>query len=265
MTKKIRYIKPSAYSTVNDELQNYLEGYKSEGTVVEVVSMPRGPRHLEYVYYQSLAYQEILKAVKRAEKDGCDAAVIGCFDDPALIAAREICETMFVTGPAESSMQLASTLGGKFSVIVGRDKWVPQMMDLVHRYGCFNKLASFRSLDLGVLQLHEDENLTAARMRKEIKKAIEEDKAEVILLGCTMQFGFYKELQQEFGLPVIDVMLAAFKYAEMLVEMKRKMGWYTSKVNTYASPSASEIKEWGIPKDYDLDDIWDSSDMEDGL
>ena len=257
MTKKIRYIKPAAYDTVNAQLKKYLEEYKDENTVVEVVSMPRGPHNLEYVYYQNIASLEILRAVKQAEKDGCDAAIIACFDDPALVAAREIGEKIFVTGPAESSMQLASTLGGKFSIIVGRDKWVPQMMDNVHRYGHTHKLASFRSLGLGVLQLHQDEAVTARRMREEIRKAITEDKAEVIILGCTMQFGFYKELQQEFGLPVIDVMLAAFKHAEMLAEMKRKMGWFTSKTCTYASPQSSEIKEWNLPADYGMGNIWD--------
>lgn len=257
MTKRIRYIKPAAYDTINGELKHYLEEYKDADTVVEVVSMPRGPRNLEYVYYQAVASLEILNAVKQAEKDGCDAAIIGCFDDPALTAAREICESMFVTGPAEASMQLAATLGGKFSVIVGHDKWVPQMMDNVRRYSHAERLASFRTLGLGVLQLHQDEALTAARMREAAQKAITEDKAEVILLGCTMQFGFYKELQQEFGVPVIDVMLAAFKQAEMLVELKRKMGWFTSKTITYASPPAAEIREWHIPAAYGMGDIWD--------
>jgi len=257
MAKKILYIKPSAYDTMNADVKQYLEKYKDDGTKVDVLSMPRGPKHLEYLYYQSIAYHEILKAVKRAEKDGYDAAIIGCFDDPALYPAREICETMFVTGPAESAMQIATTLGGSFSIIVGRDKWVSQMHENVRKYGFADKLASFRSLGLGVLELHADPALTAKRMREEIQKAIKEDKAEVILLGCTMEFGFFEELQTEFGVPVIDVMLASFKHAEFLVGLKQKMNWFTSKTLTFASPPAEEIREWNIPADYNLGDIWD--------
>jgi allantoin racemase len=256
MIKKIRYIKPSAYDALNTDIKTYLDNYSGSDTVVEVVSMPRGPKNLEYVYYQVLASQEILKAVKQAEKDGCDAAIIGCFDDPALIAAREISEKMLIIGPGESSMQLAATLGGKFSIIIGHDKWAPQIMDNVHRYGFINKLASFRTLNLGVNQLHQDEALTEQRIREGIKKAITDDKAEVIVLGCTMGFGFYKEMQKEFCLPIIDVMLSALKHAEMLVEMKQKMGWFTSKVCTYASPPLSEIHEWNLPADYDMTSIW---------
>ncbi len=257
MGKRILYIKPSAYDTINAEIRRCLEKYKDKGTEVDVVSMPRGPKHLEYLYYQNIAYHEILKAIKKAEKDGYDAAVIGCFDDPALYPAREVCETMFVIGPGEAAMQIGATLGGSFSIIVGRDKWIPQMRDNVRKYGFSEKLASFRSLGLGVLDFQRDPALTAKRMRREIQKAINEDKAEVILLGCTMEFGFFEELQKEFGVPVIDVMLAAFKYAEFLVGLKQKTNWFTSKALTFASPPAEEIREWNIPADYDLGDVWD--------
>ncbi len=257
MAKRILYIKPSAYDTMNAEIKKYLENYKEDGTEVDVVSMPRGPKHLEYLYYQSIASHEILKAVKKAERDGYDAAVIGCFDDPALYAAREICDNMFVTGPGEAAMQIASTLGGSFSIIVGRDKWIPQMRENVHKYGHAGRLASFRSLGLGVLDFHADPDYTAKQMRQQVQKAITEDKAEVIILGCTMEFGFFEELQKEFGVPVIDVMLAAFKHAEFLTGLKQKMNWFTSKTITFASPPAEEIREWNIPADYNLGDIWD--------
>lgn len=257
MTKKILYIKPSAYDTMNSEIKKYLEKYKEDDTFVDVVSMPRGPKHLEYLYYQSLAYHEILKSVKKAEKQNYDAAIIGCFDDPALYTAREICDTMFVTGPGESAMHIAATLGGSFSIIVGRDKWVPQMRENVHKYGFVDKLASFRSLGLGVLDFHANPALTKERMYAEIQNAIKEDKAEVIILGCTMEFGFFEDLQSEFGIPIIDVMLASFKYAEFLVGLKQKMNWFTSKVLTFLSPPADEIRSWNIGKDYSLGDIWD--------
>lgn len=257
MLKKILYIKPSAYDTMNADIKKYLNKYKDEGTDIDVLSMPHGPKHLEYLYYQSIASHEILKSIKVAEKNGYDAAIIGCFDDPALYTAREICETMFVVGPAESSMKIATTLGEKFSIIVGRDKWISQMYENVYKYGFANKLASFRSLGLGVLELHHDPSFTAKRMREEIGKAIREDKAEVILLGCTMEFGFFEELQSEFNVPVIDVMLASFKYAEFLISLKKKMNWFTSKILTFASPPSEEIHQWNIPLDYNLGNIWD--------
>lgn len=257
MNKKILYIKPSAYDAMNLQIKRYLEKYKDRATTVDVVSMPRGPKHLEYLYYQSIAQLEILKAVKKAEQEGYDAAIIGCFYDPGLYTAREICQTMVVTGPGEAAMHIAAVLGGRFSIMVGREKWIPQIYSNVCKYGFAAKLASCRSLGLGVLDFQMDPDRTAKRMREEIRYAIEHDRAEAILLGCTMEFGFFERLQAEFNLPVIDVMLAAFKHAEFLVGLKQKMNWYTSKTITFAPPEAEEIRSWDLPQDYGLGDIWD--------
>lgn len=256
MAKRILYIKPSAYDTLNADIRAYLQRYGDPGTEVEVWSMPRGPQHLEYEFYQALAAQEILKAVLRAERAGFDGAVIGCFDDPSLDAAREICRDMVVAGPAESAMSLAAALGGKFSIIVGRDKWVPRMQENVVKYGHSAHLASFRPLGMGVPEFHCDPALTARRMREEIRRAIDEDKAEVIILGCTMEFGFFEQMQREFGVPVLDVMLTGFKHAEYLVGLKQKAGWYASQTGKYAGPEKAEIEKWHIPADYDLEGLF---------
>jgi len=257
MGKRILYIKPAAYDSLNKRIKAYLEQYADDGTSVDVVSMPKGPRHLEYEYYQTLAAPQILQAVLQGEKQGYDAAVIGCFDDPALSAAREICQRMCVAGPAEAAMAIAASLGEKFSVIVGRDKWVPRMRENVLKYGHAEHLASFRPLGLGVLEFQQDPAHTARRMREEIGRAIQEDKAEVIILGCTMEFGFFAELQREFGVPVLDAMLSGFKYAEFLAGLKQGPGWYASQVGKYASPDQGEIHAWGLPEDFGLGDLWD--------
>ena len=162
---------------------------------------------------------------------------------------------VIVTAPGEASAHLAATLGNKFSVIVGRKKWIPQMEENIHKYGLGRKLASFRSLDLGVLEFHENEDKTRRRMEEEIRKAVEEDQAEVIVLGCTMQFGFYREMQEKFQIPVIDSMVAAVKYAEYLVEMREKAGWTFSRAGLYERPPVEEMKAWELEKVCDLEGL----------
>jgi allantoin racemase len=256
MPKRILYVKPSAYSSLNGEVKAYLEKYADEGTIINVVSMPKGPKHLEYLFYQDMALQEIFHAVKKAELSGYEAAIIGCFDDPGLHTSREICDKMFVIGPGESAMQIAVTLGEKFSIIVGRDKLIPQMMLNVRRLGYEHKLASFRSIGISVPDLQRDHSLTAGKIRDEVRRAISEDKAEVVILGCTMEFGFFEDLQNEFGVPVLDVALCGLKYAEFMVSLGQKTKWFTSKIAMYASPPKEEILDWNIPRDYAQEDIW---------
>ena len=255
--KKILWINPVGTNIYDKLIYEYLCTAKEEDTAIDVVSLEKGPMHLEYYLYESLVLLDTLKRVKQAEKEGYDATIIGCFYDPGLSEAREIVEKMCITGPAESSMHIASTLGNKFSIIVGRNKWIPQMMENVVNEGFKDKLASFKSVGLGVYEFHEDEKLTEKLLKEAAKEAVEKDKAEVIILGCTIQFGFYKKLEEYLGVPVIDAVLAPLKYAEFLAELKQRIYWTHSKIGGYETPPISEIKDWKLESQYEMKGLWD--------
>ncbi len=245
MKRRVLYIEP-VVSELVDSWKGYLAQFKGPETELEVTSLTEGPRHLEYYSYGSLVVPKILKIIKEAEKENFDAAIIGCFYDPGLREAREIAEKLVVTAPAEASMHIAVTLGQRFSIIVGRTKWIPLMRENVIKYGFQDHLASFQAIGMGVLDLQMDLEETKRRIVQAAEKAIEQDGAEVIILGCTHQFGFYQELQDALGVPVIDVALAALNYAEFLVDLRNQHGWYFNKKNEYLSPSQEEIEAWKL-------------------
>lgn len=258
MAMKLLFINPVGHDAWDREIQAYLEPYKEESTQLDVVSLKGGlPQHLEYHYYEALIAPELLHTVKKAEQDGYDGCIIGCYYDPFLKEAREICETMVVTAPAEAAMQIGTTLGASFSTIVVRRKCIPDMRANVFQHGYLDKLASFRSLEIGVHELQNDPEYTKERMRREIRAAIEEDGAEAILLGCTIQLGFFHTLQEEFGVPVIDANIAPLKHAEFLCGLKQKTGWYFSKKALYETPPRREIKAWGLEKAWGVSGLWD--------
>lgn len=245
MKRRVLYIEPVVSETV-DSWKEYLSQFKGSETELKVVSITEGPRHLEYYSYGALVVPKLLKIIKEAEKENFDAAIIGCFYDPGLREAREIAEKLVVTAPAESSMHIAVTLGQRFSIIVGRTKWIPLMRENVIKYGFQDHLASFQPIGMGVLDLQMDPEETKRRIVQAAEKAIEQDGAEVIILGCTHQFGFYQELQSALGVPVIDAALAALNYAEFLVDLRNKHGWYFNKKNEYQSPPQEEIEAWKL-------------------
>ncbi|MBS3781539.1 MAG: hydantoin racemase [Candidatus Thermoplasmatota archaeon] len=255
MKKKIRWIiaHPLREDDSDKELMKILNDCKQKDTEVEVISLEegkKGPQHLEYHFYEDIVLPSMLKNIKEADEEGYDASVIGCFYELGLETSREISEDMIVIGPAESSMNIATTYGHKFSIIVGRKKWIPQMKNNVIKYGYKDRLASFRSVGLGVLDFHEDEEKTRKMITEEAKKAVEEDNAEVIILGCTRQFGFYKKLQKELGVPVIDTVIAPFKYAEFLTELNNRFEWKQSKVGGYETPPKEEMGKWDLEEQY---------------
>jgi len=253
---KILWINPVGTAVFDSAMEEFLGSAKSSETSVDVVSLKRGPMHLEYHYYEALVLTDILHKIRHAELDGYDAAVIGCFYDPGLSEAREITDRLVVTAPAESAMHIASTLGHTFSILVGRRKWIPKMHENVVKYGFDKRLASFKSLELGVYDFQKDPEETAHRMRQAAKEAVEIDRAEAIVLGCTIEFGFYNKLQQEIGVPVIDAVLAPFKYAEFLIELRERFDWSHSKIYGYQSPPLSEINEWKLGEQYGAPELW---------
>jgi len=256
MKKRILFINPVGHDTWDRQVKDYLCSTKAEDTEVEVVSLKKGPHHLEYEYYEALIGPDLLHTIKQADNDGYDGAIIGCFYDPFLHAAREVSERMVVTAPAESALQMAAVLGDRFSIIVGRRKWIPAMRRNVVNYGCTAKLASFRSLEMGVLDFHMNESQTKELIIREARQAVEVDGAETIILGCTIQFGFFKELQQLLGVPVLDAVLAPFKHAEHLIEVRDRLGWMPSKVGGYQTPPRQEIEEWGLENLYGVTGLW---------
>jgi len=251
---KILYIDPVGIELVQEGLQVLLE-VKQPTTEVKMVSLPRGPHHLEYRYYEPLVLVDILHLFQEAERQGFDAAVIGCFYDVGLQEAREVAERMAVVAPCEAATRIAATLGDKFSIIVGRRKWIPEMMENVLRYGMKERLASFKSVDLGVLDFHHDEAETARRLRQASREAVEQDGAEVLILGCTATYGFYREIQAELCVPVLDPMIAAFKAAEFAAELVGRLSWSHSKIAAYEAPPPAESAAWGLDEQYGHPDM----------
>ncbi|MBB5326198.1 allantoin racemase [Anoxybacillus tepidamans] len=248
MEKKVLWINPVTTDLFDATFKSEFEKVKQPDTIIDVVSLSPapGPTHLEYNCYEVMVMPEILRLVKKAEDEKYDAAIIGCFYDPILRAAREVTRKTIVTAPAEASLHIAATLGESISIIVGRRKWIPEMKENVHKYGFGEKLASFKSLDMGVHDFQRDHAETMRRIKQAVREAKEKDGANVIILGCTIEFGFYREVQEEMEIPVIDASLAPLKYAEFLVEINKKFGWGHSKLDGYQSPPDEELKAWQL-------------------
>jgi len=247
MVKKIMFIVP--ITTEDDTaMSEYLNAYKSPLIdCVDVVSLENCPRHVENYYYESLIARELLKQIRRAEEQGYAAAVIGCFYDPFLDAAKVLSKNMPVTGCAEGALHIAATIANKFSILIGRAAWIPQMEENVRRYGCRHRLCSFNSLDLGVLDFVNNPALTKERLLTAMDQAVHADHAEAVVLGCgALELGFYRELQQRYAVPVIDANVAALKYAEFLISLNDCCDRRTSKAGGWESPREGELASWGL-------------------
>jgi len=106
----------------------------------------------------------------------------------------------------------------------------------VYMYGLEKKLASFRVLNFTVPRMAAEPEKLKETIKREARKAIENDRAEVIVLGCTIESGFMKELIESLKVPVIDAVVVSWKYAEMMADLYRKTGLTHSKLFGYEAP-----------------------------
>lgn len=144
----------------------------------------------------------------------------------------------------EAAASTAQFLGHKYSVVTTLDRAVPLIEDRLKLAGLTDRLASVRASGLGVLELESDPQRAVEAIVEQSRAAVEQDKAEVICLGC----GGMAELEQQVaaatGVPIVDGVRAAVTIAESLV----RMGLSTSKVRTYAPPRPKQITGWPITR-----------------
>ncbi len=102
------------------------------------------------------------------------------------------------------------------------------------------RCASVRASGLAVLELEADPQRAVEAIVEQAERAVRDDKAEVICLGCGGMAGLDEQIRQRTGVPVVDGVSAAVTIAESLV----RMGLSTSKVRTYATPRAKKVVGW---------------------
>jgi allantoin racemase len=229
---KILVINPNTSTEVTYQIEESLKPFKRTDAELDVVNPERGPPGIESYYHKALAAVETIKLTQNAEKNHYDAVIIACFSDPGLEGAREVVHIP-VVGIGEASVLLAASLGHRFSIIAILKNSIPRAERLVGQLGLTQKLASIREIGMGVVEMEEAKEKGWQRILERCRTAINVDDAEVIVLGCAGMSGLAQKLQRELGVPVIDPTLAAYKIAEVLVDM----GLTHSKIALYQGPA----------------------------
>ncbi len=229
---RIKIINPNTTWSFTDALQRLADEVARPDTEVLAVSPASGPASIESFYDEALAVPGVLEEVAKGEREeNIDAYVLACFGDPGLYAARELTDKP-VLGIAEAAFHLASMAGACFSVVTTAPRVRFMTEHLVSRYGFGEHCKRIRTTPMRVLDLAESPDTAIAKVIAECRLAMEEDKAEAIVLGCAGMSAHRAFIEREIGIPVIDGTVAALKLCEAMVDMR--LG--TSKVLTFNWP-----------------------------
>ncbi|WP_018857134.1 aspartate/glutamate racemase family protein [Rhizobium sp. 42MFCr.1] len=228
---RILLVNPNTTETMTDKAAFAARAVAASGTAIIAATSRMGPVSIEGHYDGALAIPGLLSELKERAGE-YDAAIIACFDDTGLDAARSFAEVP-VLGLCESAVATAGFLAQRFTVVTTLERSRVLIDNLVRRYGMGGR-ANVRASDIPVLQLEDPASGAIGKLRAEIERALAEDGAEAIVLGCAGMTDLARELQDIYGVPVVDGVAAAVKQAEALVSL----GLSTSKRGSYASPLA---------------------------
>ncbi len=210
--------------TTELRLEEHTDAMSDATANVSAMTITTGPESIEGSCDEAYAVPGTIKACIEAERQGADAIVIDCMGDPGVDAAREVV-SIPVVGPSRTAMYVAASLGHNFGVITMLESALHLFDDMARLYGMHDRVACCRHIDIPVLELADDaERLTKALLAESVL-AVEEDRADVLILGCTGMFGIAGALREGLadrgitGVPVVDPTPMAVEFAKGLVKV----------------------------------------------
>ncbi|MBB97239.1 MAG: hydantoin racemase [Rhodobacteraceae bacterium] len=240
---RILWVNPVGTDADDTAVATALKGAGRSGLTGTVLSFAPGtvPVHLEYDAFEAMAVPQVVRTALHFGREGYDAMIVGCFYDTALEAAREVSGRMIVTGPCISALEFAGALSARFSVLAATDKAAGHIRRRIRGYGAEGRLASIRPLGLLPSQMLADPEGCEARIIDQAARAVADDGAEAIVLGCTMEYQAALRVGDRLGVPMIDAVRAPLMQAETLAHAARNFGWTPGRVGGSVAPTGAEI------------------------
>jgi allantoin racemase len=170
-----------------------------------------------------LADLAVLQAGLDAQRDGFDAVCVETMSDAGLSALRSVLDIPVVAS-GKASMLYALTLGGCFSVLAPSDAEAQRFHKATVEYGLRHQCASVRAFDATGGDAY-------SAMVEVGRRAIHQDRAEVLCLGSTALHGFAVRLGDALSVPVVDPVPLMLKLTETFLALR-----LTHSRRSYAEP-----------------------------
>lgn len=177
----------------------------------------------------------VVEQVRAGETAGIDGYVIACFGDTGLDAAREIA-TGPVVGMTEASLYVAALIAPVFSIVT-LPRRTQVFAERVVRQAGLGHRCHIRAIDVEVLECEDGADAVFEPFLAEARRAVSEDHAEAIILGCAGLQPLITPLESALGVPVIEGVAAAVKLVESLLALRLT----TSKRGAWGYPNQKAL------------------------
>jgi Asp/Glu/hydantoin racemase len=204
--KTILIINPNSNQAVTDGISDAVDAFRLPGgPTIECMTLAEGPFGVESqadVDSVALPLSQVVAA-----RDDVDAFVIACYSDPGIHVCREATDKP-VFGIQESAMLAAASLGDRFGVLAIADASIKRHLRYLRQLGLIDRLANERPINLSVAETAEGD-ATFDRLMEVGAELRDQDRADVVVLGCAGMAKHRARLQDGLGIPVVDPCQAA--------------------------------------------------------
>ncbi|HLI11963.1 MAG TPA: aspartate/glutamate racemase family protein [Alphaproteobacteria bacterium] len=217
MTARILVINPNSTAAVTEGIDAALAPLRVAGSPeIDCATLAEGPPGVESQRHVEQVTLPLCRLVER-EDNRTDAFVIACFSDPGLHAVREATRRP-VFGIAAAGIATALNLGERIGVIAILPSSLARHWRYFRAMGVAERIAGDRPANLGVTEL-ADEARTLTRLTETGKALCDEDRADVVVLGCAGMAKYRTRLEAALARPVIDPTQAAVAMAIGAVQL----------------------------------------------
>ncbi|QXI26984.1 aspartate/glutamate racemase family protein [Pseudomonas vanderleydeniana] len=235
---RILIVNVNTTASITEAIARQAQAVASPGTEIVGLTPYFGADSVEGNFESYLAAIAVMDRVLAYDQP-YDAVIQAGYGEHGREGLQELLDVP-VVDITEAGASTAMFLGHAYSVVTTLDRTVPLIEDRLKLAGLYQRCASVRASGLAVLELEEDPQRAVDAIVQQAERAVRDDKAEVICLGCGGMAGLDEQIRQRTGVPVVDGVTAAVTIAESLV----RLGLSTSKVRTYAKPRPKQIIGW---------------------
>jgi allantoin racemase len=241
---RILMLNPNTSESMTAEIAAAARAAAAPGTEI-VAAKPRfGAAAIDSAsesYLSAVGVMDVVATMVAAGDFDFDAVILAGFGEHGKDALQEMLSVP-VLDIAECAAHVAHLIGRRFSVVTTLARSIPAIQDRLMLAGLTAHCASVRACGLGTAEVDADPAGAVQAIVDEAARAIAEDGADVICLGCAGMAGVTEAISAKLGVPAVDGVGAAVALAQALVGL----GLATSKAGALAEGPPNPRSHWPI-------------------
>jgi Asp/Glu/hydantoin racemase len=242
---RILLVNPNMSQSMTDEMAMIARNIAMPGVEIVALTARTG-----FPYIASQAEAQIAGAIAlemiAENAENIDAVIIAAFGDPGLKGARELFDIP-VVGMAEAAVMSAAMLGERFSIVTFSPLMTRWYTDCVSGTGLSARFMGVRTPAMQEIDVETVRSELRDDMIALARTAVDEDGADVIILGGAPLAGMATEIEADVPAIIIDPITAAVAQATALVAVaparmfSKRRGKPVGKTSVGLSPALEKV------------------------